>query len=68
MVECTVPRSQTLYYYLLQWQDLQNTYIQDSTHFHIFCKLYRCIFQWHTLVKNNGNLLNQICDIDSVKT
>ena len=31
-----------------------------GTHFksvNIFCKLYRCIFQWHTLIRNTGNLL-----------
>ena len=68
MVECTVPRSQTLYRYLLQWQDLKT---QDSTHFksvNIFCKLYPCIFQWHTLIGNTGNLLKHICGLDSVKT
>ena len=46
MVECTVLRSQTLYHYLLRWQDLKNTHTQNSTHLKyvtIFCKLYRCL-------------------------
>ena len=67
MVECTVPRSQTLHHYLLQWQDLKT---QDNIHFksvNIFCKLYMCIFRWHTLIGNTGNLLKQICDLGSVK-
>ena len=36
--------------------------------FNIFCKSYRCIFQWHTLIRNTGNLLKQICDLHGIET
>ena len=65
MVECTVLRSQTLYHYLLQWQDLKNTL--DNTLIKSDVNYTSVYFNGHTYIKNIGNLLKQIWDLDGVK-